>query len=100
MYEWLSKSPSAGPYVHIMRCGSTTLKSAVEQEKIKLGAAQAPEGLRPELGATVERAIDAAFVSGYRTVMLVAAAMALASAISAALLIEGKREKKRAEHAE
>ena len=29
MYEWLSKSPSAGPYVHIMRCGSTTLKSAV-----------------------------------------------------------------------
>jgi hypothetical protein len=69
-------------------------KQQLEQEKIKLGAAQAPEGLRPELGATVERAIDAAFVSGYRTVMLVAAAMALASAISAALLIEGKREKK------
>jgi hypothetical protein len=75
-------------------------KQQLEQEKIKLGAAQAPEGLRPELGATVERAIDAAFVSGYRTVMLVAAAMALASAISAALLIDGKREKKRAEHVE
>jgi hypothetical protein len=29
MYEWLSKNPSTGPYVHIMRCGSTTLKSAV-----------------------------------------------------------------------
>jgi len=29
-YEWWSQSPSAGPYVHIMRCGSTTLKSAVE----------------------------------------------------------------------
>jgi hypothetical protein len=40
---------------------------------------------------TVERAIDEAFVSGYRVVMLVAAAAALASAISAAVLIEGKK---------
>src|SRR5829696_440208 len=29
MCEWLTKNPSTGPYVHIMRCGSTTLKSAV-----------------------------------------------------------------------
>ena len=29
MYEWLSKLPSAGAYVRIMHCGSTTLKSAV-----------------------------------------------------------------------
>jgi hypothetical protein len=28
-YEWLSKPPSAKPYVRIMRYGSTTLKSAV-----------------------------------------------------------------------
>jgi hypothetical protein len=40
---------------------------------------------------TVEQAIDEAFVSGYRVVMLVAAAAALASAISAAVLIEGKK---------
>ncbi len=37
--------------------------------------------------------IDEAFVSGYRVVMVVAAATALASAISAALLIEGKKRK-------
>jgi len=43
----------------------------------------------------VERAIDEAFVSGYRTVMLVATATAVASAISAALLIEGKKAKRR-----
>jgi hypothetical protein len=39
----------------------------------------------------VDRAIEEAFVSGYRAVMVVAAAMALASAVSAALLVEDKR---------
>ncbi|HSL01590.1 MAG TPA: MFS transporter [Rubrobacteraceae bacterium] len=73
-------------------------RQQLEQEKIKLGAAQVPEGMDPGLGATVERAIDEAFVTGYRLVMLVAAATALASAISAALLIEGK--KGRVEYAE
>ncbi len=41
----------------------------------------------------MDRAIDEAFVSGYRGVMLVAVMMALASAVSAALLIEGKKPK-------
>jgi len=66
-------------------------RQQLEEEKVKLGAAQAPEDLDAALGATVERAIDEAFVSGYRVVMLVAAAAALASAISAAVLIEGKK---------
>jgi EmrB/QacA subfamily drug resistance transporter len=66
-------------------------RQQLEEEKIKLGAAEAPEGLDAMLGATVDRAIDEAYVAGYRTVMLVAAAMSLASAVSAALLIEGKR---------
>jgi hypothetical protein len=39
----------------------------------------------------VDRVIDEAFVSGYRVVMLVAVAMALTSAVSAALLVEGKK---------
>ena len=68
-------------------------RQQLEAEKVKLGAAEAPGGLDAALSATVERAIDEAFVSGYRAVMLVAAAMALASAISAALLIEGKKPK-------
>jgi hypothetical protein len=41
----------------------------------------------------VERAIDEAFVSGYPSVMLVAAAVTPASEIIAALLIEGKNLK-------
>jgi MFS family permease len=65
-------------------------RQQLEQEKIKLGAAEAPEGLDAGQDAEVERAIDEAFVSGYRVVMLVAVVTALASAISAALLIEKK----------
>ena len=66
-------------------------RQQLEEEKVKLGAAEAPEDLDTATGVTVERAIDEAFVSGYRVVMLVAAAAALASAISAAVLIEGKK---------
>jgi MFS family permease len=68
-------------------------KQQLEEEKIQLGAAQVPEGLDAAQRANVNRAIDAAFVSGYRVVMLVAVAMALASAVSAALVLEGKKPK-------
>jgi EmrB/QacA subfamily drug resistance transporter len=68
-------------------------KQQLEGEKIQLGAAQAPEGLDAAQSTNVDRAVDEAFVSGYRVVMLVAVAMALASAVSAALLLEGKKPK-------
>jgi MFS family permease len=72
---------------------SPEARQQLEAEKVKLGAAEAPEGLGPSVSAIVERAVDEAFVSAYRAVMLAAAAMALASAISAAVLIEGKKPK-------
>jgi EmrB/QacA subfamily drug resistance transporter len=62
----------------------------LEGEKAKLGGAEVPEALAKRPAAAVERAIDGAFVSGYRVVMLVIAGMALASALSAALLIKSK----------
>jgi EmrB/QacA subfamily drug resistance transporter len=74
-------------------------RQQLEQEKVKLGGAQAPEGLDAAQSAKVERAIEEAFVSGYRVVMLVAVATALASAVSAALLIEGKKPKGSAQEA-
>ena len=70
---------------------SPEARQQVEEEKIQLGAMETPEGLDAEQAATVERAADEAFVSGYRTVMIVAAALALASALSAAFLIESKK---------
>ena len=72
-------------------------RQQLEEEKVKLGAAQAPDGLDAAQRANVDRAIDEAFVSGYRVVMLVAVAMALASALSAALLLEGKKPEGSAE---
>lgn len=65
-------------------------RQELEEQKVRLGAAQAPEGLDAATEAAVERAVAGAFVSGFRTVMLVATATALASAIAAGVLIEGK----------
>ena len=65
----------------------------LEQEKIKLGAAETPEGLDAASAAAVERVIDEAFLSGYRVVMLIAAGASLASGLSAALLIKGGKRK-------
>ncbi len=72
-------------------------RQQLESEKLELGAAEAPAGLDPASSADVERAIDEAFVSGFRVVMLVAAAAAVASALGAALLIEGKKPEGRVE---
>jgi hypothetical protein len=69
----------------------TEARQQLEEEKVELGGAQAPASLDAAMAAKVERAVDEAFVSGYRVVMLVATAIALASATSAALLLEGKK---------
>jgi hypothetical protein len=70
----------------------------LEEQKTRLGAAEVPEGL--QAAPAVERAIDEAFVAGYRAVMLVVAGTALASALGAGLLISGKKpEKGPGEHA-
>jgi hypothetical protein len=76
-------------------------RQQLEGEKLALGAAEAPAGLDAGSEAAVERAIDEAFVSGDRVVMLVATASALASALGAAFLIEGmKRPEEQPEESE
>lgn len=76
---------------HVRQLLPAEARERLEEEKVDLGAAEAPKDLDPELGAQVDQALDETFVSGYRVVMLVATAMALVSAISAALLVEGKK---------
>jgi hypothetical protein len=51
------------------------------------------DGVSPDGAITLKNAVYEAFVSGYRVVMLVATAIALLSAIGAALLIEVKKPK-------
>jgi hypothetical protein len=62
----------------------------LEEEKTNLGGAEVPEGLPGGTAAAVDAAIAEAFVAGFRVAMLVAAGLALLSALAAALIIEGK----------
>ena len=56
-----------------------------------LGAIVAPPGASPAVAAEVHRVVSEVFVAGFRTVMWIAAGLALASAGCAAWLISGAR---------
>jgi len=64
---------------------------ALDEQRVMLAAAQSPEGLGSETTARIERAIDEAFVFGFRRIMFVASGLALASALTALVFIEGRR---------
>jgi EmrB/QacA subfamily drug resistance transporter len=67
------------------------VRSEMEAAKAHLGAAEAPEGVDAGTAAHIERAIDESFVAGFRTAMLISAALALASALAAVLLVGDRR---------
>lgn len=71
--------------------------AALESEKVDLGGAETPEGLSGEAAAAVEQAVDEAFVGAFRLAMYIAAGLAVASALAAAILIEGKGQLARPE---
>lgn len=54
---------------------------ALARERVNLAAAAVPAGLDPERAARVRAAIVVSFVASFRTVMLLAAGLALASAV-------------------
>jgi hypothetical protein len=68
------------------------LRHALEAEVPKLAEATVPSGITGETRAMLERALDEAFVHSFRIVMLVSAALALASALCAALTIGGSQK--------
>ena len=74
-------------------------RAAMEGQKSNLGAARPPDSVDAETAAAVERAVDEAFLSGFRAAMYVAAGLALASALASALIIEGKGQAARREGA-
>jgi predicted MFS family arabinose efflux permease len=74
---------------------SPEIVTAVESQRSKLAAIEVPSNVRPEARASIEGAVAAAFVAGFRRVMLIAALLALASAASAWLMI-GRRSGTRA----
>jgi EmrB/QacA subfamily drug resistance transporter len=60
---------------------------AVERQRDKLGAIELPESIDAGDKASATQAIAEAFVTGFRAIMLICAALALASAASAWVLI-------------
>jgi EmrB/QacA subfamily drug resistance transporter len=74
-------------------------RQQLEAGKVDLGGAEVPEGLDEATSAAVERAIHEAFVAGFRVAMLIAAGLALASAVVAGIMVEGKGQAVRSEEA-
>src|ERR1043165_312618 len=65
------------------------VRQSLEGERTKLAGAELPDDLNPPLREGLKRAVDEAFVSGFRRVMVVAFVLALLSALSAWLIIGG-----------
>jgi hypothetical protein len=66
------------------------IEAAVILQKNKLVGIEIPSGLDSSALAAAQLAISEAFVSGFRVIMLVSAALAVLSSLSAMALIEGK----------
>ncbi len=68
---------------------SPALLHALDAQRGLLAGAHAPAGADPATAVAVTRGVNLAFLSAFRVVMLVGAALALGSSVAAALLIEG-----------
>jgi EmrB/QacA subfamily drug resistance transporter len=66
-------------------------RGELDRSAAQLAAAPIPAGLPEELRAKIKRALDDAFVDGFRRAILLAAGLALLSSVAAAVLIEGRR---------
>lgn len=74
-------------------------RDALAAQSARLAGIQLPPGLDAGAQAALEQLIDTAFLGGFRAAMLIGAALALASAVTAALLIPGKAKAARREAA-
>jgi MFS family permease len=65
---------------------SAEVREAVVAEKVKLGAAGAPESVDAATAARIEEAVAESFVAGFRLIMVVGVGLALASALVALVI--------------
>jgi hypothetical protein len=75
------------------------VQQQLEAEKVDLGGAEVPPGISKQTGEKVETAIERSFLDAFRLAMYIAAGSALASAVAAAIIIEGKDRPAPAEQA-
>lgn len=69
---------------------SAEVKQVLDSQRTKLAGAELPANFDPVTARLLKQAVDESFVAGFRRVVAVAAGLALLSALSAWLLIEGK----------
>jgi EmrB/QacA subfamily drug resistance transporter len=69
-------------------------RRAIDAQRTKLAGAEAPPGLPAGTRRAIDDAVDEAFVGGFRLAMYIAAGLALAGALSAVTMIDGKAAKK------
>jgi len=62
----------------------------LEAEKVNLGGTQVPSDVSEATAVKIERAIQESFLAGFRLAMFIAAGLAVASAVAAAVIMEGK----------
>jgi predicted MFS family arabinose efflux permease len=67
-----------------------SVAQSLQSQSIKLAAIDVPQNLNAETRQVIRSAIDESFVSGFRRVMLIGAALAAASAVTALFWIGGK----------
>ncbi len=70
---------------------SPEVRQMLDEQRIKLAGAKISTGVSSEVSKALERAIAESFLTSFRWVMLIAAALAFASAFSALAAIEGKK---------
>jgi MFS family permease len=70
---------------------SPGVQHLIEMQRIKLAGIDLPTHVSGELQVALKRAIGESFVSSFRLVSLICAGLALASALSAWWLVEGKK---------
>jgi len=69
---------------------SPAVTAALDRQRARLAGAQIPVSVGARERALLQRAIDDSYVSGFRLAMLTASALALVSAVIAAVFIAGK----------
>ena len=66
------------------------MKQAVLEQRNRLTQIEPPKGLNPDQRQELKRTIDESFLSGFRWVMVISSGLALLSALSAWIMIDGK----------
>src|SRR6266478_919586 len=71
---------------------SPTVRRSLDAQRVRLAGATLPDEIAPPMRVVIQQAINDSFVEGFRYVMFIGAGLAMASAISSFLLIDGKRK--------